>query len=153
MSSEVARGGFIQLRTGHPEDLPQVLALLRQSDLPIDGIDRNLSHFILAESQGKLVGVIGLELYGSSALLRSAAVAEKWKGSGVGRELVMRALELARERGIEEVYLLTTTAEKYFTRFGFVRIGREDLAAGVQSSEEFRSACPSSAAVMRRKLA
>jgi amino-acid N-acetyltransferase len=106
----------------------------------------------VAEAGGKLVGVVGLELYGSSALLRSAAVEDGWRGSGVGRVLVERALDLARERRIEDVYLLTTTAEQYFPRFGFACVSRDAVAEEVRCSVEFQSACPASAVAMRKSL-
>ena len=59
------------------------------------------------------------------------------------------ALERARELGLRELYLLTTTAAAYFPRFGFERIGREALPSSLQASEELRGACPASAAAMR----
>ena len=50
------------------------------------------------------------------------------------------------------MYLLTTTAERYFARFGFVQIARDDVPGAVQQSVEFREACPASAVVMRTEL-
>jgi amino-acid N-acetyltransferase len=50
------------------------------------------------------------------------------------------------------VFLLTTTAEKFFPRFGFEQIAREDVPPSVQASVEFTSACPTSAIVMRKRL-
>ncbi len=50
------------------------------------------------------------------------------------------------------VYLLTTTAEFYFHRFGFTRISRADVALPVRDSIEFRESCPDSAVVMHRPL-
>jgi amino-acid N-acetyltransferase len=70
----------------------------------------------------------------------------------VGRVLVERALDIARERGIEDVYLLTTTAEHYFPRFGFACVSRDAVTGGVESSIEFQEACPASATVMRKSL-
>jgi amino-acid N-acetyltransferase len=75
-----------------------------------------------------------------------------YRGSGIGRELVLAALRLARSAGVPAVYLLTTTAEEYFPRFGFERIAREDVVPAVRASYEFTSACPSSATVMRLTL-
>ena len=72
--------------------------------------------FIVAEREGELIGVAGLEVYGASALLRSVAVEDGWRGSGVGKALIDRALDQARQAGIEDVFLLTTTAERYFPR-------------------------------------
>jgi len=142
----------VELRTAQESDLPAVLALLGRALLPTAGVGQAQSHFVLAESDGRLVGVVGLELYGESALLRSAAVEESWRGSGVGRVLVERALDVARERGIDDVFLLTTTAEHYFPRFGFSCVSRDSVTPGLKSSIEFQETCPASAVVMRRTL-
>jgi amino-acid N-acetyltransferase len=48
--------------------------------------------------------------------------------------------------------LLTTTAERFFPRFGFERVERVDVPASVQASIEFRSACRESAVVMRKRI-
>ena len=111
-----------------------------------------LDDFYVAEDHGRVVGAVGLEAYGRAALLRSAVVEPAGRGTGVGQALVRRALEHARERGMCEVYLLTTTAEGYFPRFGFARIGREQVPGAVLESVEFREACPASAVVMRAVL-
>jgi amino-acid N-acetyltransferase len=149
---DTKKGQCVELRTAEESDLPAVLALLDRTHLPTAGVADAPSQFLVAESEGKLVGVVGLEVYGESALLRSAAVEESWRGSGVGRVLVERALDVARERGIEDVFLLTTTAEQYFPRFGFACVSRDSVAKGVQSSVEFQEACPASATVMRKTL-
>jgi amino-acid N-acetyltransferase len=142
----------VKLRRAEPADLPAVLSLLERYKLPTAGVADGFSHFLVAEADRKLVGVAGLELYDGSALLRSVAVEERWRGSGVGRELVERALDLARERGIEDIYLLTSTAEDYFPKFGFTCACRDDVAEGVRTSVEFQTACPATATVMRKKL-
>lgn len=142
----------MQLRTAGASDLPAVLALLEQAQLPLAGVADGLSHFVVAESEGKLVGVVGLEVYDRSALLRSAAVDRSWRGSGIGRVLVEQALDTAQKRGIEDVFLLTTTAEHYFPRFGFTCVSRNAVSEGVRSSIEFQQACPASATVMRKSL-
>jgi amino-acid N-acetyltransferase len=141
----------VTLRSASAADLPGVLALLKKANLPVQGVDANaLTNFVIAEHEGMPIGVVGLELYRESALLRSAAVEESWRGSGVGRALVDRALALTREKGIQDVFLLTTTAEDYFPRFGFACIARDSVPEGIQASAEFQGACPSSAVVMCR---
>ena len=74
------------------------------------------------------------------------------RGTGVGQDLVETLLQRARSRGVREVYLLTTTAEDYFPRFGFSTISRTEVAPAVRASEEFRGACPDTAVAMRRVL-
>ena len=151
MTRDIERS-CVELRTARDADLPGVMALLERVSLPTAGLGEPPSHFVVAESGGRLVGVVGLELYGGSALLRSAAVEDGWRGTGVGRVLVERAIDIARERGIQDVFLLTTTAEHYFPRFGFTCISRDSVAPAVQASVEFQQACPASATVMRKTL-
>ena len=99
-----------------------------------------------------MVGCAALEVYPDGALLRSVVVDADAKGLGIGKQVTMAALNLASALGTAAVYLLTTTAEEFFPRFAFERIGRDQVPAGVQMSVEFRSACPSTATVMRRAL-
>jgi amino-acid N-acetyltransferase len=67
--------------------------------------------------------------------------------------LVERAVREAQSRGVEALYLLTTTAETYFPSFGFSKVAREAVPDEVKATEEFQSACPSSATVMTLSLA
>jgi amino-acid N-acetyltransferase len=143
----------VELRDAEPGDLQAVLALLRKAELPSAGVAEAFSDFFIAEQDGRLIGAAGLEIYPSSALLRSVVVEDEWRGSGVGSRLIDRALEEARGRGLEDVFLLTTTAEHYFPRFGFACVSREAVSQDVTASLEFQGACPASAVVMRRDLA
>jgi amino-acid N-acetyltransferase len=133
-------------------DYRSVVGLLEAANLPVAGVPPTLTDFYVAEDQGRIVAAVGLELYGSDALLRSMVVEPAVQGTGTGQALLQRILGHARERGVRAVYLLTTTAERYFLRFGFDRIVREEVPAGVKASIEFRGACPASAVVMRRVM-
>lgn len=86
------------------------------------------------------------------ALTRSVTVAPAQQGQGLGRQLTDAAIRLARDLGVPAIYLLTTTAERYFPKFRFERIERQDVPESVRASVEFTSACPSTATVMRRLL-
>src|SRR5262245_33464833 len=121
MSPSAPAGTFNPvIRPALEADLPLVLALLEGAALPTAGVVEAWSGFLVAESGGDVVGVVGLESCGDRyALLRSAAVADAWRRRGLGRALVERAIADARGRGIEALYLLTTTAETYFPSFGF----------------------------------
>jgi amino-acid N-acetyltransferase len=140
----------ISLRRAGPADHEAVARLLRDLELPTDGVSEWLSRFWVAEHEGRVVGVAGMERYGDSGLLRSVAVAPEWRGTGVGRTLVDHVLEEGRTAGVREVYLLTTTAEHYFPRLGFGCVDRESVPAALHASAEFTGACPDSAVVMRR---
>jgi amino-acid N-acetyltransferase len=140
----------VSLRRAVHADHEAVTTLLRDSQLPIDGVAEWLDQFWVAEHQGRMVGVAGMERYGDSGLLRSVAVTQEWRGTGIGRTLVERVLEEGRAAGVREVYLLTTTAEHYFPRLGFGCVDRETVPAALQASAEFKGACPASAVVMSR---
>ena len=143
----------MKIRVATSRDLGAVESLLASSKLPIEGVKENFSSFVVAEDKGKIAGAIGLEKFGSVALLRSAVVSPEHRGSGVGHGLVEKLLERAERDGIEELFLLTTTAENYFPRFGFARTTRSAVPPAVKASAEFQGACPDSAAVMTRRIA
>lgn len=141
------------IRGATSADEGAVLGLLSASALPAEGVREHLGDFLVAEVGDRLVGVAGLERYGDAALLRSVVVAEPARGTGVGGRLTQRALESAALSGARAVYLLTTTAEAYFPRYGFRRTDRSSVPAAVRDSVEFTTACPSTATVMVLELA
>jgi amino-acid N-acetyltransferase len=133
-------------------DLEGVLQLLRDSGLPVDGLSDHWDTTLVVRDADRIVGSAALEVYGDGALLRSVAVASGLQRSGLGRALTDAAIDLARRRRIPALFLLTTTADGYFPRFGFERIDRSQVPLSVRQSVEFTSACPASAIVMRKVL-
>lgn len=135
-----------------PEDAPAIDRLLERNALPTVGLAGHLATTLVARDNGSIVGSAALEIYRGGALLRSVVVDASVRGSGLGLRLTDAALTMARERGVPAVYLLTTTAERFFPKFGFSRIPREHVPATVRESVEFTSACPASAVVMMRPV-
>ena len=133
-------------------DLPAIRALLQRVDLPLAGVDEHLPTMLVAREGEQIVGTAALELYAEGALLRSVAVEPVRQGRQLGHQLTDAALQLATARGANTVFLLTTTAERFFPKFGFEQIDREQVPASVRESVEFQSACPESAIVMRKQL-
>jgi amino-acid N-acetyltransferase len=142
----------IRIEPARAEDLGAVLKLLAEHRLPADGLREHLATTLVARQDGEVVGSAALEIYPGGALLRSVAVAPALQRRHVGRELTDAAIRLARDRHAPAVYLLTTTAEDYFPKFGFERMARADVPETVQASIEFTSACPLTAVVMRKQL-
>ena len=143
------------IRPATAADASAVEALLTGSNLPLNGVREALGCFVVAHDDGRLVGVAGIEecgVRGEHALLRSVAVDPAWRSRGLGRALVSRAIALAESRGVNALYLLTTTAEHYFPSFGFTTTSREAVPDDVRSTAEFQGACPASATVMVRRL-
>jgi amino-acid N-acetyltransferase len=143
----------ITIRSAAARDLTAVELLLETNKLPLVGVRDGIDDFLVAEREGVVIGVIGLEVYDDRGLLRSAAVDDDQRGTGVGASLVGALIENARSRELKELVLLTTTAEQWFPRFGFVTIARDETPVAVRRSAEFTGACPASATVMRLALA
>jgi C_GCAxxG_C_C family probable redox protein len=143
----------VQIRPLTQTDLPRVIEMLTAENLPTEDLaETDLNEFLVAEDEGRVVGVGGLEQYGHTGLLRSLAVDQVARGSGIGSRLY-EALELqAREKGLLRLYLLTTTAERYFSRMGYAVIERDVAPLPIQKSRQFSSLCPQSAVVMQKPL-
>lgn len=125
-----------------------MLALLARSDLPGDGLAEHAATLLVARDGDRVVGSAALELYGHAALLRSVAVDAERRGTGLGQRLTDAALDLARQRGVRAVYLLTETAAEFFPRFGFRTLARDAVDPAVRESVEFTTLCPASATAM-----
>lgn len=142
----------VEFREAGVSDLPGVEALLSGAGLPTAGVGEALGGFVVAEVDGRMVGVAGLEVHGGDGVLRSVAVDASQRGQGVGAALTERVIERARAAGLGRLYLLTTTADGYFPRHGFRRTTREAATEEIRNSIEFREACPASAVAMVLEL-
>jgi amino-acid N-acetyltransferase len=126
----------IEIRSASTADLIPARALLIANALPLVGFP----------------DVVALELFPDGALLRSLAVQQDVRGQHLGKQLVAAALDDVRRRDLGVVYLLTTTAESFFTRLGFGIVARDEVPDSLLGSVEFRSACPETATAMARRL-
>ena len=140
------------IEAAREHDLPEIRALLDRLHLPLAGVDEHVSTMLVARSGDQIVGTAALEMYADGALLRSVAVEPRQQGKQIGHQLTEAALRLAATRGANTVFLLTTTAERFFPKFGFEQISRDQVPSSVRASVEFQSACPASASVMRKQL-
>ena len=129
------------------------VALLQAQGLPVSDItDEHLEHFFFIGSAGSPTGLVGLEIYGTDALLRSLVVGDNARGKGLGSELVQHAEQYAASKSVRSIYLLTTTAEAFFTRLGYERIDRSQAPPSIERTREFASLCPASSAFMVKCL-
>ncbi len=138
----------VTVEPARPEDFAAITQLLRRAQLPPDGLQYHQETLLVARVNGQVVGCTALEIYDDGALLRSVAVEQDVRGTGLGQRLTRAALGLARQHGVRRIYLLTETAGDFFPRFGFETIPRSEIAPGVQQSVEFKSGCPETAQAM-----
>ncbi|MGQ0815118.1 MAG: arsenic resistance N-acetyltransferase ArsN2 [Gemmatimonadota bacterium] len=142
----------MKIRFAEASDYETIERLLVTNGLPVHGVREALGSFLVAEDGDDIVGVAGIDRHGAYALLRSVAVDEKWRSHGVARRLVERLVEAERARETAAVYLLTTTAERYFPTFGFQTTTRDLVPDPIRATGEFQYACPASATVMTLAL-
>jgi amino-acid N-acetyltransferase len=136
-----------------PADRAAIETLLVAADLPLTGLELAIATAVVARDGEAIVGCAAIEPYGSAGLLRSVAVTEALRGSGLGRRLVVEAEAFAAKSGIETLFLLTETAEEWFPRLGYSASTRSTVPATLAASPEFTDACPESAAVFRKYIA
>lgn len=137
------------LRPAHARDQEGAFTLLTGAALPLGGVaERFPEGYVVATVGERLVGLAAVERYERSGLLRSVAVAAELRSSGLGARLVADALAQAKREGLDEVYLLTTTAPGFFRKLGFREVERSGVPGPVRASAEFASICPASAVCM-----
>ncbi len=140
------------LRSALATDLTAIFTLLRDSSLPATDFEEHLRAFTVAETEGKIVGCVGLEILGTEALLRSLAVAPGQRTRGLGSELLAAAVRCAKGAGVTRLFLLTTTAAAFFQRHEFQAQERDAVPHSIAQTLEFRSLCPSTATCLRLDL-
>jgi amino-acid N-acetyltransferase len=142
-----------QRTIGSRPGLDAAVKLLAAAQLPTEDLTAgHCEHLFFTGSPRAPTGLVGLELFGSVALLRSLVVAPDRRGTGEGAALLKHAEDQARAQGVRTLYLLTTTAESFFAKHGYQRAARESAPAAIRGTREFAGICPASSAFMMRQL-
>ena len=137
------------------EDEKQIKDLLAASALHYHDIEPSqLHHFLVVKNNtaSSVIGVVGLEPRGDVALLRSLAVAGACRRQGMATQLVSKIEEYARSKNIDTIYLLTLTAEDFFSTRGYHKTDRKSAPPALQETTEFKSLCPQTAVCMKKHL-
>lgn len=136
-----------------PRDLSDINALLAAAGLCHDDLTpEHMKHFLTMRQGDELIGAVGLEVIASDALLRSLIVSPGHREMALGIQLVDGIELLAHELGVTALYLLTTTADRFFDRLGYERIERASVPSAIAATTEFISFCPDSAVCMAKEL-
>ena len=141
------------IRPATAQDFEVAKAWLVAAGLPTaDLSESQMEHFLVAVTDGTPVGMIGLEPFNDSGLLRSLVVDPVARGGGIARNLVA-ALEVnAASLGIATLWLLTTDADAYFAAQGYEVKPRDAAPDSIRITTEFSKLCPGDAVLMRKVL-
>ena len=140
------------IKSASPAAYETVVALLSAAGLPTEDLRKDLTNFWIAEANDKAIGVIGMDLFTPYALLRSMTVVPEYRSNGIASRLVEQVEQHAKNQGLSELYLITNTAESYFSKKGFHAISKDAVPATVASSAEMNGLCPTSSVIMRKSI-
>lgn len=92
-----------------------------------DSLFQHLQEFVVAEYDGKVVGLAALHVYQANlAEVRSLVVCESHQGMGIGKLLVEGCERFASSLGIQHLFALTYV-EKFFGGMGYSVVPKESL--------------------------
>ena len=94
-----------------------------------DEIATNIRSYILAKLDDKLVGFGALHFHTDKlGEVRSLVVSPDVRGKGIGKNIVKKTIESAKELGAQQIFTLTYKKE-FFESLGFREIPKEELPA------------------------
>ena len=141
------KAGF-SLQKASKKDINVIKRLLSDNDLPVRDLDHTPVQFYLLMLDDQLVGSGGIENFGDTGLLRSVIIKKSFRNNNLGIEMVSGIIEEAKKVKIRRLYLLTTTAERFFRKLGFTGADRGEAPKSIQTTNEFSNLCPESANFM-----
>ena len=87
--------------------------------------------FYVAESDGRIVGTVGLLFEEKRARIVRMSVAKDRRKLGIATALLERSIESARSRGFSEIWAFTepdwSDAVGFYLAAGFEQLGRDDV--------------------------
>lgn len=110
----------VQIRLAAAADKQTVSNVFHEAGLDTDATLESGTTYWVLERGGQPVGAVGLEHGDGVSLLRGAAVIPSARGSGLGRRLIMSALQYAQGRGDRAIYMFSKGQD--WGAFGFQQV-------------------------------
>lgn len=116
----------LQVRRASVDDLPQLISLWQQEQLPWAALEKRFKEFQIVERSGELLGGIGLEVLGTEGRLHSEAFAHAEQSDSLREMLWERMQVVARNFGL--VRLWAQFPAPYWHRTSLQEPSQETLA-------------------------
>ena len=143
----------LEIRAAAAVDFDAVVELLSRASLPVEDLTADsVIGFLLATIDDTIAGLIGLEHFRETGLLRSLVVDPAFRGAGLGRLLVAALESQAAGQGVRELWLLTIDADAWFGELGYSPRQRDQAPDAIRQTVEFTSLCPGDAVLMAKSL-
>ncbi|XXM72835.1 GNAT family N-acetyltransferase [Lysinibacillus sphaericus] len=109
------------IRQATHEDIYKVIGFLVKAGLSTEGVKNTIDCFLLVEdTEGNLIGTLGIEMRDSTGLLRSLVVTPAFDSEEIFT-LFQEIFKLAREKDVSRLYLITNrrASLNFFEMLGF----------------------------------
>ena len=104
---------MIGIREAREENLGAILKLLEENDMYTKDVEKLLPTFILAVDDDKIIGCLAHMIFENGVfVLKSMAIAEKYKRKGIAIQLNQLKIEWAKENKFSRVYARTLKTNK-----------------------------------------
>ncbi len=123
--------GIKEIQAGQLHD---GIELLQENSLPASDLATRKPYLIGYSIEDVLTAVCGLEIYGDAGLLRSLVVRKDNGSQGPGKILHDTIKEYSKNKHTKALYLLATSAEKYFEKLGWQKTGRDEVPDALKIS-------------------
>lgn len=127
---------FERLRPAQADDVGGILdviqplessgALVRRSR---DLLENEIDHFVVIERDGVIIGCAALYPHGGAGELACLGVHPDYQGGGRAKRLLQAIEKQAGEKGLKQLFVLTTLTSHWFQEQGFSQVGVDDLPA------------------------
>ena len=96
----------VQVRRATIEDIPQIVSLCQQENLPNIDLEKRFKEFqVVHTPTGEILGAIGLQISGNQGRLHSEAVLHPEQGDAVRQKLWDRIALVAQNFGLARVWI------------------------------------------------
>ncbi|OIJ11759.1 hypothetical protein BKP37_15050 [Anaerobacillus alkalilacustris] len=128
----------IVIRIATEKDLLPIQHLLAKASLSKRGIEQNIDNFLVVEDPNKkIIGTVGIEPIGKDGLLRSLVLtSENWNAK-IGLNFIELAVSYGKQKGYENLYLLTNSSLPFFEYIGFEILDEDKIPVHLKQSEHF----------------
>ncbi|CAA6805690.1 MAG: N-acetylglutamate synthase (EC [uncultured Sulfurovum sp.] len=116
-------------------DIPEMQVMVKQEvadgiilERNEDEVATNIRSYVLAKENDVIVGYAALHIHSLRvAEIRSLIVAEGNRGKSIGKQMVLFALEEAKDLNVAEEVLVLTYLPEFFKKMNFVEIAKESI--------------------------
>ena len=136
VGTQIVRQSAEQVSQATINDIPSLMELIRPLEIegilihrPREQLEMEIDHYVVIKRDGMVIASAALYPYEEEGLAELACVAihPNYRGNNRGDVLINKIEELARQRNIKKLFVLTTKSAHFFLEKGFVQGTIEEL--------------------------